>query len=120
MIEVAETVGEIPSQVEERLVARIVDARDHLLDAVVLARHLADDDVVLVVAGDRDHEIGRPRDPGPLEDEELGRVAELRAVLELLLQALPAVAPLLDQRHLVPEVEERSSPDWRRPSRRRR
>ena len=95
-----------PGQVEERLVARIVDARDHLLDAVVLARHLADDDVVLVVAGDRDHEIGRPRDSGPLQDEELRRVAELRAVLELLLEALPAVAPLLDQRHLVPEVED--------------
>jgi AcrR family transcriptional regulator len=71
----------------------------------VLPRHLADDDVVFVVACDRDDEVGRPRDAGALQDEELGGVTELRAVLELLLQALEAVAPLLDQRHLVTEVE---------------
>ena len=43
-----------PEQVEVRLVARVVHARDHLLDAVLLARDLADHDVVLVVAGDRE------------------------------------------------------------------
>ena len=45
-------------QIEVRLVARIVDARDHVVDAVALAGELADDDVVLVVAGRRD-ERGR-------------------------------------------------------------
>ena len=49
-------------QVEVRLVARIVDAGDHLLDAVALARELADDDVVLVVARDRDDDVGRALD----------------------------------------------------------
>ena len=52
-------------QVEVRLVARVVDARDHLRHAVLLLRELADDDVVLVVAGDREHEVGRPRDARP-------------------------------------------------------
>ena len=90
-----------PEQVEVRLVARVVDARDHLRDAVLLACELADDDVVLVVAGDREHEVGRPLDAGALEHEELGRVAVLHLVLELLLEPLEAVAALLDQRHLV-------------------
>ena len=98
-----------PEQVEVRLVARIVDARDHLLDAVLLARELADDQVVLVVAGQRRHDVRRPRDPGALEHEDLGRVAEQRLVLELLLEPLEAVAPLLDQRHLVLAVLERAS-----------
>ena len=40
-----------PEQVEVRLVARVVHARDHLRHAVLLLRHLADDQVVLVVAG---------------------------------------------------------------------
>ena len=36
----------------------------------------ASDKVVLVVAGDRDDEVGGPRDPRTLEDEDLRRVAE--------------------------------------------
>src|SRR6185437_1490078 len=43
-----------------------------------------------------------------LEDEELGRVAALHLVLELVLEYLEAVAPLLDQRHLVAEAQERA------------
>ena len=50
-----------PEQVEGLLVARIVDARDRLLDAVAVARDLADDDVVLVVARDGDDEAGAAR-----------------------------------------------------------
>src|SRR6184192_3308927 len=73
-------------QVEVRLVARIVDARDHLRDGVTLLRELADHEVVLVVAGHREDEIGRALDPGALEDEELRRVAAVDDVLELLLQ----------------------------------
>ena len=65
-----------PEQVEVRLVARVVDARDHLRDAVLLPGDLADDHVVLVVAGDRDDEVRRARDAGPLEHEDLGRVAD--------------------------------------------
>ena len=64
-----------PEQVEVRLVARVVDARDRRLDAVAVAGELADDDVVLVVAGDRDDDVGRPLDAGALEHEQLGRVA---------------------------------------------
>ena len=52
-------------QVEVRLVARVVDARDHLLHAVPLARELGDDEVVLVVAGHRHHDVRRPRDRPP-------------------------------------------------------
>ena len=97
-----------PEQVEVRLVARVVDARDHLRDAVVLARHLADDHVVLVVSRDGDDEVRRPRDPGPLEHEDLGRVADDRGVLELLLEVGEAVAPLLDDRHLVADPAQRA------------
>ena len=93
-------------QVEVRLVARVVDAGDHLVDAVLLARELADDDVVLVVARHRDDDARRPLDPGALEHDELGRVAVDDLVLELVLEPLEAVAPLLDQRHLVPAAEQ--------------
>ena len=82
------------------LVARVVHARDHLRHAVLLARELADDQVVLVVAGQRSDHFWRPRDPGALEDVDLGRVTEQHLVLELVLEPLEAVAALLDQRHL--------------------
>ena len=49
-----------PEQVEVLLVARVVDARDDLRDAVALARELADDQVVLVVAGHGEDELRRP------------------------------------------------------------
>ena len=91
-----------------RLVARVVDARDHLRNAVLLAGELADHEVVLVVPGQRGDDVRRPGDPGALEDVDLGRVAEDHVVLELLLEPLEAVAPLLDQRHLaLPVLEER-------------
>ena len=69
--------------------------------AVLLAGELADDDVVLVVARRGDEDVGRPRDPGLLEDEDLRAVAGLDLVLELLLELLEAIAALLDERHLV-------------------
>ena len=56
-----------PEQVEVLLVARVVHARDHLRHLVALPRDLADDQVVLVVAGDAEHELGWPRNPGALE-----------------------------------------------------
>ena len=84
-------------QVEVRLVPGVVDARDHLADAVLLLRELADDHVVLVVARQREHEVGRPANPGLLEHVDLGCVAEHRLVLELGLESLEAVAILLDQ-----------------------
>ena len=40
------------------------------------------------------------------EDEELGRIAGLHAMLELLLEALEAVAALLDERHLTAHADE--------------
>ena len=91
-----------------RLVSRVVHAGDHLLGAVALARHLADDHVVLVVARDCDHEVGRPGDARALEDEELSRVADDRGMLELLLELGEPVAPLLDDRHLVAHATERT------------
>ena len=101
-------VGEIPSRSKCDWLRGIVDARDDLRDAVLLPRDLADDHVVLVVAGEREHDVGRARDARPLEDEELGRVAALHLVLELVLERLEAVAPLLDQRHLVAEPKKRA------------
>ena len=104
---VADTVGRDPEQVEVRLVARVVDARDRRLDAVAVARELADDDVVLVVAGHRDDDVGRALDPGALEHEELGRVAAVHLVLELGLELVEACRALLDQRHLVAVADQR-------------
>src|SRR3712207_8308785 len=48
------------------------------------ARHLRDEDVVLVVAGHGEDQIGA-LDPGALEHPQLGPVTVLGAVLELLL-----------------------------------
>ena len=87
---VAHTDGRDAEQVEELVVARVVDARDHALDAVALARDLAHDDVVLVVAGHRHDELGA-LDAAALEHHELGRVAVLGDVLELLLEQAVAV-----------------------------
>ena len=64
MFEVAQTVWRDPEQVEVLLVARVVHARDDLRHAVALAGELADDQVVLVVAGDREDELRRARDAG--------------------------------------------------------
>ena len=58
--------------------------------------------------------------PGALEHVQLGRVAALHLVLELVLEALEAVAALLDQRHLVAEAQERARDVRARPCRRRR
>ena len=96
-----------PEQVEVRLVARVVDARDDGLDAVAVARELADDDVVLVVAGHGDDDVRRALDPGALEDEELGGVAAEHLVLELGLELREPHRALLDQRHLVPVADQR-------------
>src|SRR5438874_694189 len=48
-------------------------------------------------------EVRRPRDPRPLEHVQLRRVPVLDLVLELRLELLEAIPPLLDQGHLVPE-----------------
>ena len=103
----ADTVGEI-EEVEVLLVLRVVDARDHLLDPVPLSRDLADHDVVLVVAGHGDDDVGRALDPGPLEHVELGRVAADEAMLELVLEALEAEGALLDQGDLVAVADQRA------------
>src|SRR5439155_73780 len=68
---------------------------------VLLTSELADDQVVLVVAGDCDDDVGRPRDAGTVEHVDLRRVAQLHLVLELVLEPFVAVSALLDQRHLV-------------------
>ena len=95
-------------QIEVLLVPRVVDACDHLRHLVAVLRDLGDHDVVLVVPGDREHDVGRPGDPGALEDVDLGRVTGEDHRPELGLELLEPVAPLLDQRHLVPHREERA------------
>jgi hypothetical protein len=96
-----------PEQLEIRFVAGIVHACDHGLDAVVLAGKLADDHVVLVVAGDGDHDVGRALDPRAFEHEELGCVALVHLMLELRLEHVEPDGPLLDQRHLVARPDQR-------------
>ena len=104
---VAETVGEIPSRSKYGWLRGSLMRAITLLDAVLLAGELADDDVVLVVAGRRDEQVGRALDAGALEHEQLGRVAAEHLVLELGLELVEAVRPLLDQRHLVAGAEQR-------------
>ena len=58
---VAETERLDPEQVEVLAVARVVDPGDDPVDQVLLLRDLADQHVVLVVAGDRDHHVGALR-----------------------------------------------------------
>src|SRR5919198_53858 len=89
-----------------RLVARVVHARDRLRHAVALLGDLTDDQVVLVVSGQGDDEVGRAADAGALEHVELGRVALLDLVLELSLELREPVRALLDQRHLVTHADE--------------
>src|SRR4051794_33970887 len=95
-------------QLEVVEVAGVVDAGDDPLAEVLLLGHLADEEVVLVVARDRDHEVGA-LDPRALEHPQLGGVAVLDRVLELLLDGQVAAAVLLDHRHLVALVDELAS-----------
>jgi hypothetical protein len=94
MFEVAQIVGEMPRRSK-------CAAGDHLGYAVLLLRELADHEVVLVVAGHCEHEVRRPLDPRPFENEQLGRVTAMNDVLELCLERLEPIGPLLDQRHFV-------------------
>ena len=82
--------------------------RDHLRNAVLLLRDLRDDQVVLVVACESEHEVRRALDPGLLEHEQLGGVPVHRLVLELGLEPLVAVAVLLDDRCLMAVPQERA------------
>ena len=86
-----ETVGEMPSRSKYGWLRGSLMRAITLRDAVLLARELADDDVVLVVAGRRDEQVGRALDAGALEHEELGRVAADHLVLELGLELVEAV-----------------------------
>ena len=97
---VAETDGLIPSRSKCGRLRGLLTRAMIWLDLVLLARDLADQHVVLVVAGHRDHHVGA-LDPGPLEHPELGGVAVGDVVLELLLDGQVAAAVALDHRHLV-------------------
>ena len=97
---VAETTGLIPSRSKCSRLRGLLTRAMTRSTQVLLLRDLADQHVVLVVAGDRDHHVGA-RDPGPLEHPELGGVAVVDVVLELLLDRQVALAVGLDQGHLV-------------------
>src|SRR5829696_1229742 len=94
-----------PEQLEVRQVARVVAAGDDPLAQVLLLRDLADQQVVLVVARHRHDEVGA-LDPGALEHPQLGRVAVLDGVLELLLDGQVAAPVLLDHGDLVAALEQ--------------
>ncbi len=97
-----------PEEIEVRLVARIVDACDHLGDGVLLLGDLGDYHVVLVIACQREHEVRRTLDPCLFEHVQLRRVALHHLVLELRLETLEAVALLFDERSLVPVAQKRA------------
>ena len=105
---VADTVGEMPSR------SKYGWLRGSLTRAIVVSTPYFSRaswqmiDVVLVVAGDRDDDVGRALDAGALEHEELGRVALVHLVLELGLEHVVARVALLDQRHLVPGADQRA------------
>ena len=101
------------------VVARVVDAGDDPVAEVLLLGDLADEHVVLVVAGDGDHEVGA-LDARALEHPQLGRVAVLDGVLELLLDRQVARAVALDQRDLVALGDQLAREVAARPCRRRR
>ena len=92
-------------QLEVLEVPRVVDAGDDPLAEVLLLGDLADQQVVLVVAGDRHDEV-RALDAGALEHPQLGGVAVLDGVLELLLDRQVAPAVLLEDGDLVALLDE--------------
>ena len=83
MRSVAETAGCTPSSLKWARLRGLLTRATIRSTAVLLLGDLADEDVVLVVAGDGDHEVGA-LDAGALEHPQLGRVAVLGGVLELL------------------------------------
>ena len=102
---VAETAGRIPSSLKCWRLRGLLTRATIRWHEVLLLGDLADQHVVLVVAGDGDHEVGA-LDAGALEHPQLGRVAVLDGVLELLLDDQVAAALGLDQRHLVALAEQ--------------
>src|SRR5215217_4832807 len=92
-------------QLEVLQVPGVVDASDDSLAEVLLLGHLANQQVVLVVARDGHDEVGA-LDPGPLEHPQLGGVAVLDGVLELLLDGQVAAAVLLEHGDLVALLEQ--------------
>ena len=94
-----------PQQLEVVEVPRVVAAGDDPLAEVLLLGDLADQQVVLVVAGHRDHEVGA-LDPRALEHPQLRGVAVLDGVLELLLHGEVAAPVLLDHGDLVAALEQ--------------
>src|SRR5204862_5379006 len=86
-------------------VAGVVAAGDDPIAEVLLLGDLADEDVVLVVAGDG-HDEMRALDARPLEHPQLGAVAVLHGMLELLLDAQVGGAVGLDERDLLPVADQ--------------
>ena len=102
---VAETNGLMPSSSKCCRLRGLLTRAMIRSTQVLLLRDLADQHVVLVVAGHRDHHV-RALDAGPLQHPQLRGVAVLDVVLELLLDGQEAVAVVLDQGHLVALVEQ--------------
>ena len=100
--------GRNAQQVEVLLVARVVHSCHHVLDPEVVAGHLPDDDVVLVVARDGDADIRAGHARG-LEHEDLGAVPVPRDVLELALEGGEPRRAGLDDGHLVAHAQQRAA-----------
>ena len=108
MLEVAHTVGEMPSRSKCGWFRGSLTRAMIFWHAVLLLGELRDHEVVLVVSGESEHEIRRSLDPGLLEGVELRRVALHRLVLEFGLEPLEPVALLLDDGRLVAVAEQRA------------
>ena len=108
MLVVAQTVCLIPSRSKCAWLRGSLTRAIALRDAVALLADLRDDEVVLVVARDREQELRRTRDARALEHADLSRVAPHHHRAELLLETGEPVRALLDQRDLVAHLEQRT------------
>ena len=117
---VADTAGWMPSSWKCWRLRGLLTRATIALAEVLVPRHLADEDVVLVVAGHGDHQVGA-LDAGALEDPQLGRVAVLDARARA--PARPAGSArgrCSMQRHLVALLDAARGRGSSRPCRRRR
>ena len=94
-----------PRLVEQPLVVRVVDARDHARHSELLLRQQRDDEVVLVIAGCGDDDVDA-FEAGLVQRADLARVGDEPLHVERGAQAGDEVGVLLDEHDLVAGVAE--------------